>query len=478
MSAFGRAVIALLTPVMVAFGPVLPRSGPEADPALPPAPIYRLRIAVRTTAPKARIKLRRPAELIQGALLRSRGNLRASWGTFGRGPLVVAKRHGTSRATAVYLVAVTPGPSQRVRFLSSGHRQGSTLIRIDNANGSTPSRLGTVGHVGPRAKRFSLPVARVAAGGPPPGTEPLSPQVLAFYYPWYEPPDWSGGKPIADHNRIAEPYSSGDPAVIDWHIEQARSAGIDGFVASWWGREIGWDANTRMLLERTPPGFTFALYVEIFSPYFRTVTDLIEELDHALDTYAASDRYLRIDGRPVLYIFSSHNVLTDVGTPGMTPGYEVIWEFVRQELTIRGHDPMLIGEGRPFSVSDFDVFDGMHVYGTDDPTQTYRLDREMALTARAWAAIHGGRRRIWASSVIPGYDDRHIQGRTPDYFPREDGRLYEEQWNAAIASQSDQALIVSFNEWMETTNIEPNVEWGTKYLDLTAALSRRFRTSR
>jgi hypothetical protein len=37
---------------------------------------------------------------------------------------------------------------------------------------------------------------------------------------------------------------------------------------------------------------------------------------------------------------------------------------------------------------------------------------------------------------------------------------------------------VSFNEWMETTNIEPNMEWGTRYLDLTASLSDHFRTSR
>jgi hypothetical protein len=478
MSPFGRAAMALLTPAMVAFGPVLPRSGAEGDPALPPAPIYRLRIAVRTTAPEARIGLRHPAELIQGAVLRSRGDVRASWGTFGRGPLLVAKRRGSSRATAVYLVAVTPGPSQRLRFLSSGPRYGSTVIRLANANGSHPIELRTVEHAGPRARRFSLGLPGIAAGVPLPGTEPLPPQVLAFYYPWYEPPDWSGGKPIADDNRIGEPYSSGDPAVIDRHIEQARGAGIDGFVASWWGRESPWEANTRSLLERTPPGFTFALYVEIFSPFFRTPTDLVDELDHALDTYAASDRYLRIEGRPVLYIFSSHNVLTDVGTPGTTPGYEAIWEFVRQDLAARGHDPMLIGEGRPFSVSDFDVFDGMHVYGTQDPTQTYRLDREMALTARAWATIHGGRRRIWASSVIPGYDDRHIPGRKPDYFPRQDGRLYEEQWGAAIASHSDQALIVSFNEWMETTNIEPNIEWGTRYLDLTAALTYRFRTSR
>ena len=120
----------------------------------------------------------------------------------------------------------------------------------------------------------------------------------------------------------------------------------------------------------------------------------------------------------------------------------------------------------------------MHVYGTTDPATTAALNREMALTARAWAAVHGGNRRIWAASVLPGYDDRHIPGRKPDHFPRQDGQLYGDQWDAAIASHADQVVVVSFNEWMETTNIEPNLEWGNLYLNLTAPLAARFRSSR
>jgi hypothetical protein len=39
-------------------------------------------------------------------------------------------------------------------------------------------------------------------------------------------------------------------------------------------------------------------------------------------------------------------------------------------------------------------------------------------------------------------------------------------------------VVVSFNEWMETTTIEPNLEWGNLYLDLTSTLAGRYRDSR
>jgi hypothetical protein len=280
--------------------------------------------------------------------------------------------------------------------------------------------------------------------------------------------------PIAADNVNPAPYDSADPAAIDRHLQQAAGAGIDGFIVSWWGSANAWDANVAALEARIPPGFTFALYLEVFSPAFKSEAELTREIDEALDTHGASERYLRIDGRPVLYVFSSHNVFQELGT-GRNPGYREVWRRVRSGLAREGHDPVLIGEGRPFDVEDFGVFDGMHVYGTEDPALAPARNREMALTARAWAAVHGGKRKIWGASIIPGYDDRHIPGRKPDFFARDDGALYEAQWASATASHADQALIVSFNEWMETTNIEPNAEWSDQYLELTAVLAARFR---
>jgi hypothetical protein len=444
---------------------------PAALPA-PPDPIYRLRIAITTTARSVRLSLARPAILITAEARRARGETRAEFGDFGRGPLVLVRRAGAARARAAFVASITPAGAARLRFRSARAGSGSVVMRIAN-NNATPARLIAA----TAARRISIDVGDIAARGPMPGTEPLSPSVLAFYYPWYDLNDWVGDKPIAGDNTNPTPYESDDPVTIDRHIRQARDAGIDGFAVSWWGREVAWDENVKALAERIPAGFTFALYLEIFSPQFRTEEDLIREIDYALDTYARSDRYLRIDGRPVLYAFSTHNVMRELGA-GRHPTYEDVWRRVLAGVAAEGHEPLLIGEGRPFDVEDFDVFGGMHVYGTEDPALTAERDREMALTARAWASVHGGERRIWGASVLPGYDDRHIAGRNPDYFPREDGRLYEEQWQAAIDSDSDQVLVVSFNEWMETTNIEPNVEWGHRYLDLTAQLAQRFRASR
>jgi Glycosyl hydrolase family 99 len=438
-----------------------------------PDPIYRLRIALRTSAPVATLRLRRPAVLIQGKVRSARGEARADWGSFGRGPLHLVRRPSAASAVAVFVVAVTPSGAARLRFAARQEGPGRTTIRLGNLNEHPAVPIAAFRGQG----RFRVRLAEVAARGPVPGTAPLPPSILAFYYPWYAPGDWAGGKPIAPYNQISEPYHSSDPAVIDRHLAQARAAGLDGFLVSWWGREAPYEPAVQALTERIPPDLTFALYVELFADSFRTEVDLIEELDYALDTYADSDRYLRIGGRPALYAFSTHNVLMPHGG-GHHPDYEGVWSRVRAALAAEGHHPVLIGEGRPFATSDFGVFDGMHVYGTTDPTTTAALNREMALTARAWAAVHGGNRRIWAASVLPGYDDRHIPRRKPDHFPRQDGQLYGDQWDAAIASHADQVLVVSFNEWMETTNIEPNLEWGNLYLNLTAALAARFRSSR
>ena len=457
--------------------------GDEEDPGWDP--IHVIRIVVRSSADQVRLGVAGPAALIEakGSAKPEKAsavfegfNRAAEPKDFGGQPLVV-KSGGAKRMTGSFLAAVSPGDSQSIRFTTRSRGKGKTAFAVYEVN-QTPPRL-LLRRTQPLAEgSFAIDSLALGARGAAPGTEPLPPKVLAFYYQWYRTSDWGGEKPTADYNQNPLPYDSGDLLTIERHIVQAREAGLDGLIVSWLGMGTPEERNLEQLVAHLPEGFQFALYLETFYPAFGSKRAIIDQLDHALDKYGSHPNYLRIDGRPAVYAFSTLHVLKRFGSD-WNPRYLDVWQGVLDGLAERGHDPFLIGEGRPFETRAFEVFDGMHAYGTRGQTWTEWLNSSMSLVARAWGAVHGGPRRVYGASIIPGYDDRHLPGRTVHaYLPRENGSLYRQQWASATGSGADQALVVSFNEWPETTNIEPNREWGSLYLDLTAELAAIFRASR
>src|SRR5574341_1031582 len=74
--------------------------------------------------------------------------------------------------------------------------------------------------------------------------------VLAFYYNWYDEKSF-GSKKTSDQPLAA--YRSADRATIAQQVDQAKQAGLDGFVVSWYGPRDASDnpteANLRTLLE-------------------------------------------------------------------------------------------------------------------------------------------------------------------------------------------------------------------------------------
>jgi hypothetical protein len=94
------------------------------------------------------------------------------------------------------------------------------------------------------------------------------------------------------------------------------------------------------------------------------------------------------------------------------------------------------------------------------------LMRDTASGTRAYHLLGAewGSPRLAVATVMPGYDDTRITGRTGRVVPRLDGEFYDRQWEAALASGADWVVISTWNEWAENTEVEAGQRFGQFYV--------------
>lgn len=84
--------------------------------------------------------------------------------------------------------------------------------------------------------------------------------------------------------------------------------------------------------------------------------------------------------------------------------------------------------------------------------------------------------RLTAGTVRPGFDDSgfyyYCSGSRPWLYPRNGNATFRKEWESLIACGSDMAIVSTWNEFGEGTNIEPDIEHGfsTVRLNLTYSL--------
>lgn len=289
--------------------------------------------------------------------------------------------------------------------------------------------------------------------------------VLAFYYTWFDEHSW-GAHQVPDVP--VETYVSRDRGVMARHIDQAKAAGIDALVVSWYGPQVEnnqTETNLRVMLdEAAARGFRLAVDFEVTSPFFGNAGDAQAALATLLATHAQHPAYLRSDGKPVIFFWRQQRFST------------ATWAAIRAAVD-PGRNSVWIEEG--VDVSPLSVFDGHHLYSVTwrPPTDMSYTANKFARLVRAKAAALGAP-KVYVATVMPGYDDRKVAGRGNTFaVGREDGAYYARSWQAAIGSTPDWVVITSFNEWPEGTYIEPSRAYGNRYLDLTAQWAAAFRGS-
>jgi hypothetical protein len=307
-------------------------------------------------------------------------------------------------------------------------------------------------------------------------------KVLAFYYPWYGNAAVEGGSGRASHWGMIDearrdvsdsthypslgPYDSYDPSLIRRHCQWAVEAGLDGFIASWWGHASFEDgAMTRLLESCQESGLELTVYYEAV-PEPKNPSSAAADILRLLRRYAHHPAWMRQANRPVLFVYS--RAVNELGLSG--------WLQVIDEVN-RDWPGGAVFLGDRLEGAALRVFDGIHTYNTAD-----QLAGKSAEQCRTWAAavfptwvapatLAG---RISTLTLIPGYDDTKIR-RPGLRVERSDSHLYRVQWEEALSALPDWILITSFNEWHEGSELEPSDEYGDAYLELTRQFVDQFK---
>ncbi|MDD5145048.1 MAG: glycoside hydrolase family 99-like domain-containing protein [Candidatus Pacebacteria bacterium] len=340
----------------------------------------------------------------------------------------------------------------------------------------------------------------------------------AYYYPWYGKAaypiagggDWESG---FTNQPVLGRYDNRDSGVIKKHLEWAREAGVDFLLMNWVNPESQKDITLRdhVLPYLSDSGVKFCIHYDSsvalnhlkptakpsynFNERFafeKTKGDkFLEDIKYLSDTYFNHPQYLKINGLPVMVIYNVSAFRNNVSYFDKLPPLFLIADVVYWSgLKFSGKSLSFLWQTAPkdslkvimralkrifpksyekdFKMSEyFKGITGYNLYNTNRSTNFLENVNKLYAKFRNYALSQN---LHFFPSLLPGYDDRKLNGLERPILPRGDGKFYREFWEIArknLDPEIKMALLTSFNEWHEGTEIEPSEEYGKKYLELT-----------
>jgi len=325
--------------------------------------------------------------------------------------------------------------------------------------------------------------------------------VLVPYYVWYRR-DLSNWKDGHKYVPLLGTYRSDDPLVISKHIDWATGHGIDVFAVSWTGYEGGdlayFDNNLKLLLNNSlSKDIKVAILYESpgrlkttgnpLAPWEKNLSDpenlkiLLSDFNYLCKTYFRSKNYFKIQNRPLIYMYDSAAFIGDV---------KMAIEKLRKDMKANGYEIYLVSDHvHPYVLPGSDMsweerakqFDGITSWlgGYSDKGEYLQgsYEEQIKILYSEWGrwAIENNKKLI--PCTTPEFDSRDVKWGNPNSIPLERSPDKFEKRLNIIFSYSQYPKIVmlgTFNDFFESTTLEPSKEYEFVYLKLLKKMLEKF----
>jgi hypothetical protein len=321
-------------------------------------------------------------------------------------------------------------------------QHAATLTQLRSNNTSAASSFGALpnGNAAPgNVSKVSLKTLL------PPG---FNGKVLAHWMPWWKctesPCEGSHDK----RGPLRVGYSTEDPAQLDRTIQDMISRGYDGVMVAE-ANTAGADARGALAMAREMPKFpNFVFSVsenhlnKLHSPGEQFST-LMSDMSFAQSHFFQLQNYLRINGRPVVYIFDNGDI-----------------DWARAEEQAPGN-PIFILDG-PSHASG--TVGGFFWFGSIPHNSEVSSGEQLGKLDSFYSQVAGNPGRIYSGSFFKGFDDRLAawgQGRKVEQacgltFVRSLSSVAK--YLSRAPSNLPLLQVATWNDYEEGTEVETGIE--------------------
>jgi hypothetical protein len=308
---------------------------------------------------------------------------------------------------------------------------------------------------------------------------------------------WKAIEPYPEREPIIGWYNEGTPEVADWHIKEWLEHGISGVIYCWYRsntggpvqQSLGHAIHDGLLKAKYLPKIKFAIMWENgCGAGVSSREDLMNNvLPFWLDNYFTNPSYLKIDGKPVLYIWVPSNVTTQLGG---SENVKKTFDAMREKARERGLGGLYIvgcvggADKEALQRMASEGWDASSAYGNGwyPPQQTKTVGDFVCAPVEGFAEQQEA---IWKAktqwnllpditSAMMGWDSRPWN-ETPFFWSDNTPEKFRDLCLRAKAVMDSKAetdpgrkriIFCCWNEFGEGHYIEPTRGYGFSYLDV------------